>query len=50
MYAHGIYQSLNLKHEEIAKHKKLKAYIAPGNNGAMVKGLLKRRFWWILVE
>lgn len=30
--------------------KKLKAYVGPGNNGAMIKGLLKRRFWWSIVD
>lgn len=27
-----------------------KAYIGPGNNYYLVKGVLKRRFWWTIVE
>lgn len=50
MLSHNIYINLDLKHEEISKSKKFKAYIAIGNNGAMVKGLLRRRFWWNLVD
>ena len=50
-FAHNIYINLDLKNDDInARPKKLKAYIASGNNGAMVKGLLKRRYWWTLSE
>jgi hypothetical protein len=27
-----------------------KAYIGPGNNSNLVKGILKRRFWWTIVD
>jgi hypothetical protein len=51
MYAHNIYINLELKTDDInARPKKLKAYIALGNTGAMVRGLIKRRFWWTLVD
>ena len=51
MYAHGIYMNLDIKlRGEEAKPKKMKAYVCLGNNGAMVRGLIKRRFWWTLVE
>jgi len=29
---------------------KYKAWVGAGNNGALIKGLIKRRFWWQLVE
>jgi len=42
---------IDLKHEDVNNRpKKLKAYVGPGNNSAMIKGLLKRRFWWTIVE
>lgn len=51
MLSHNVYLNLDLKHDDIANRpKKWKAYIAAGNNGAMIKGLLKRRFWWSIVE
>ena len=51
MLSHNIYINLDLKHDDINNRpKKVKAYIAPGNNGAMVRGLLKRRFWWVLSD
>ena len=49
-FSHNIYINLDLKVEENIKSKRLKAYISLGNNGAMVKGLLKRRFWWNFVD
>ncbi len=49
--AHGVWLNLDLKYDEINnRYRKFKAYIATGNNGAMVRGLLKRRFWWTLVD
>ena len=27
---------------------KYKAFIGPGNNSSLIKGLLKRRFWWVV--
>lgn len=51
MLSHNIYVNLDLKCDDIANRpKKWKAYIAAGNNGAMIKGLIKRRFWWSIVE
>lgn len=45
--AHNIYINLDLKPEDISnKNRRMKYYVGPGNNSAMVKGLLKRRFWW----
>ncbi len=42
---------LDIKYEDMGNRpKKLKAYVGPGNNGAMIKGLLKRRFWWSIVD
>ena len=51
MFAHSIYISIDLKNDDInARPKKLKAFVSLGNNGAMVRGLIKRRFWWTLVD
>jgi len=42
--------NLDIIYEDVNNRpKKLKAYVGPGNNGAMIKGLLKRRFWWTIV-
>ena len=30
--------------------KKYKAWVGLGNNGNLIKGLLKRRFWWSVLE
>jgi hypothetical protein len=29
---------------------KYKAWVGSGNNGNLIKSLLKRRFWWNVVE
>jgi hypothetical protein len=51
MISHNIYFNLDIKLDDINNRaRKLKAYIAPGNNGAMVAGLIKRRFWWIITD
>jgi hypothetical protein len=51
MYAHNIYINLDLKLDDLnSRPKKLKAFVTLGNNGAMVRGLMKRRFWWTLVD
>lgn len=51
MFAHSVYGSLDIRGEDLGtRPRKLKAYVALGNNGAMVRGLIKRRFWWSLVE
>jgi hypothetical protein len=49
MIAHNIYINidLGLSHSMI---KKKKCYIGFGNNCNMIKGLIKRRFWWIISE
>ena len=51
MMAHNVYLNLDFKPDDLAcRPKKLKAYVAPGNNGAMIKGLISRRFWWSLSD
>lgn len=51
MISHNIYFNLDLKIDDISSRgRKLKAYIAPGNNGAMVAGLIKRRYWWVVTD
>ena len=27
-----------------------KAYVGGGNNSRLIKGIVKRRYWWVLVE
>lgn len=49
--AHNIYINLDLRNEDISnKSKRVKCYVGPGNNSAMIKGLLKRRYWWVISE
>lgn len=52
MLAHNIYIDLDLEAASLTnkKYKPCKAYIGYGNNSNMLKGLLKRRFWWIVSE
>lgn len=46
-YAHNIYINLDLRSEELsAKGRRVKYFMGPGNNSAMVRGLLRRRYWW----
>jgi hypothetical protein len=48
-FSHNIYCNLDLRLDDLSNRpKKLKAYVGPGNNSAMIKGLLKRRFWWTI--
>lgn len=49
MLAHNVYLSLDLSQPLPFSHK-VKAYIGLGNNCNMIKGLIKRRFWWVLSE
>lgn len=49
MIAHNIYLQLDLK-EPIPFYSKQKVYITMGNNSNMIKGLMKRRFWWTIVD
>ena len=51
MLSHNVYINLDLKLDDLSNRpKKCKAYIAAGNNGAMIKGLIKRRFWWTISD
>jgi len=49
MLAHNVYLNMDLKGDFIP-HNKLKAYVGHGNNCNMIKGLLKRRFWWAITD
>lgn len=49
MIAHNIYIQLDLK-EPAPFYAKQKAFISMGNNSNMIKGLMKRRFWWNIVD
>lgn len=48
-FSNHIYVSLDL-HDDAANSIKYKAYIGKGNNSLLIKGLLKRRFWWEIVQ
>ena len=37
-------------HFPIRNDKKYKAWIGNGNNGNLLKALIKRRFWWQIVQ
>ena len=47
MIAHNVYLNLDLMHPQLS-FKKMKAFVGFGNNCNMIKGLIKRRFWWVV--
>lgn len=47
MIAHNVYLKLDICQPHPFSPK-VKAYIGFGNNCNMIKGLLKRRFWWTI--
>lgn len=50
-YSNSIYVSLDLsKPEETIAPSKYKVYVGKGNNSLLVKSLIKRRFWWEIVD
>ena len=49
MIGHNIYINLDLGSSQTSI-KRYKAYIGFGNNCNMIKGLIKRRFWWCISE
>jgi hypothetical protein len=49
MLAHNIYINLDLEPPALTSRKYI-AYVGYGNNCNMIKGLLRRRFWWTLSE
>ena len=49
MLAHGVYLNLDLAPPRTSV-KRIKAYVGGGNNCNMIKGLLKRRFWWVISD
>ena len=52
-FIHNIFVDFT-KHDEeetqfiLKSDQKYKAYVGPGNNGKLIKSLIKRRFWWVL--
>jgi hypothetical protein len=36
-------------HQQIKNDKKYKAWIGNGNNGNLLKALIKRRYWWQII-
>ena len=49
MLAHNIYLNLDFSSPQIS-YKKNKAFVGYGNNCNMIKGLIKRRYWWNISE
>lgn len=50
--AHGCYDPVRFSEDcNMFKNDwKYRAYVGRGNNSLLIKGLLKRRFWWIIDE
>lgn len=52
--AHNVFIELTKRDDDptyqLRNDAKYRAWIGPGNNSLLVKGLIKRRFWWLLVE
>jgi hypothetical protein len=48
MISHNVYLQLDLPFP--TSSKKMKAFVGYGNNCNMIKGLIKRRFWWSISE
>jgi len=46
--AHNIYINLDLSQPK--SFTPLKAFLGCGNNSNMIRGLIKRRFWWNISE
>lgn len=50
-WTHGQYYDMEQPEEEaICRERRLKAWIGGGNNSPLVKELIKRRFWWQIVD
>ena len=50
-FSNNIYVSLELnKPDETINSNKYKVYICRGNNSLLIKGLMKRRFWWDITD
>ena len=49
MIGHNIYINLDLS-QQMGFKSKLKVHVGQGNNCNMIKGLMKRRFWWNIVD
>lgn len=48
-FSNNIYVDLNLKSQS-ESYQKYKVYIGKGNNSLLIKGLIKRRFWFEIVS
>lgn len=52
-FAHGVYTEMEkdeLEDFSLRNEKKYKAWIGCGNNGNLIKTLIRRRFWWVICE
>lgn len=51
-FAHNVCMDLQSHDQDpgFVLRGKYRAWVGPGNNNLLVKGLLKRRFWWNIVE
>lgn len=50
-FSNNIYVPFDFaKPDETVMYPRYRAYVGKGNNSLLVKSLLKRRFWWEIVE
>ena len=49
-YSNNIYVSLELKPSCEEPQNRYKMYLGKGNNSLLVKSLMKRRFWWEIID
>jgi hypothetical protein len=53
-FAHNVYMDLTRRDEDtsyqLRNDGKFKAWIGPGNNCLLIRGLIKRRFWWLITD
>lgn len=48
-WSYGIFSQMDSQ-EQLKLDKKYKVYIGGGNNSPLIKELMKRRFWWQIVQ
>lgn len=49
-FSNNIYVPLDIAKTEEIGFSKYKVFIGKGNNSLLVKSLIKRRFWWEIIE
>lgn len=49
-FSNKMYTNINLNHDEGMPHQRYKVFVGRGNNSLLVKSIIKRRFWWEIVN